>query len=153
MWCDVWVWTSALQPHTHTISHSHTDTLTHSHTLLITCTCCYDQIKGAQDKDFSYSFSDSPSLSPSLLSLLTSLTHHTFLITCTCCYDDIKGTKDQEFSCSFSDSPYFPSAPSLSAHRLCVRCICSRRAQIQEFILSLRAAVHRYCGTKHRRHR
>ena len=34
-------------------------TLTHSHTLLITYTCCYDQIKGTQDKDFSYSFSDS----------------------------------------------------------------------------------------------
>ena len=31
----------------------------HTHTLLITCTCCYDQIKGTQDKDFSYSFSDS----------------------------------------------------------------------------------------------
>ena len=29
------------------------------HTLLITCTCCYDQIKGTLDKDFSYSFSDS----------------------------------------------------------------------------------------------
>ena len=37
-------------------------TLTHSHTLLITCTCCYDQIKGTQDKDFSYSFSESHSL-------------------------------------------------------------------------------------------
>ena len=30
-----------------------------SHTMLITCTCCDDQIKGTQDKDFSYSFSDS----------------------------------------------------------------------------------------------
>ena len=38
-------------------SQPHTHTLTHSHTLLITCTCCYDQIKGTQDKDFSYSFS------------------------------------------------------------------------------------------------
>ena len=45
------VWASALQPHTYTI--------THSHTLLITCTCCDDPIKGTQDKDFSYSFSDS----------------------------------------------------------------------------------------------
>ena len=27
--------------------------------LLITCTCCYDQIKGTQDKDFSHSFFDS----------------------------------------------------------------------------------------------
>ena len=44
-------WASALQPHAHT--------LTHSHTLLITCTCCYDQIKRTQDKDFSCSFSDS----------------------------------------------------------------------------------------------
>ena len=34
-------------------------TITHSHTILITCTCCDDQIKGTQDKDFSYSFSDS----------------------------------------------------------------------------------------------
>ena len=32
-----------------------------SHTMLITCTCCDDQIKGTQDKDFSYSFSDSHS--------------------------------------------------------------------------------------------
>ena len=37
-------------------------TLTHSHTLLITGTYCYDQIKGTQDTDFSYSFSDSLSL-------------------------------------------------------------------------------------------
>ena len=35
----------------------------HSHTLLITCTCCCDEIKGTQDKDFSYSFSDSLSRS------------------------------------------------------------------------------------------
>ena len=43
---------SALQPHTHT--------LTHSHTFTISCTCCYDEIKGAQDQDlFSCSFSDS----------------------------------------------------------------------------------------------
>ena len=45
-------------------------TLTHSHTLLITCTCCDDQIKGTQDKDFSYSFSDSLSCLSSLFSLL-----------------------------------------------------------------------------------
>ena len=38
-------------------------TLTHSLTLLITCTCCYDLAKGTQDKHFSYSFSDSVSLS------------------------------------------------------------------------------------------
>ena len=40
------------------------DSLSHSvsHTLLITCTCCYDQIKGTQHKDFSYSFFDSLSL-------------------------------------------------------------------------------------------
>ena len=31
----------------------------HPHTLPITCTCCYDEIKGAQDQDFSCSFSDS----------------------------------------------------------------------------------------------
>ena len=37
-------------------SYSHNHTLTHSHTLLITCTCV-DLTKGAQDKDFSYSFS------------------------------------------------------------------------------------------------
>ena len=41
---------------------SHTHTLTHSHTLLITCTCCYDEVKGTQDQDFSCSFSDSLSL-------------------------------------------------------------------------------------------
>ena len=39
--------------------HSHNHTLTHSHTMLVTCTCCYDLTKGTQDKDFSYSFSDS----------------------------------------------------------------------------------------------
>ena len=37
----------------------YTLTITYSQSLLITCTCCYDQIKGTQDKDFSYSFSDS----------------------------------------------------------------------------------------------
>ena len=41
-------------------------TITHSHTLLITCTCCYGQIEGTQDKDFSCSFSDSLSLCLSL---------------------------------------------------------------------------------------
>ena len=40
-------------------SPSHTHTITHSHTLLITCICCYDEIKGTKDQDFSYSFSDS----------------------------------------------------------------------------------------------
>ena len=55
MWCDVLVWASALQPHTHT--------LTHSHTFTIPCTCCYDEIKGAQDQDlFSCWFSDSLSI-------------------------------------------------------------------------------------------
>ena len=51
--------------HSAVYSYAHplyTHTLTHSLTLLITCTCCYDQIKGTQDKDFSYSFSDSLSL-------------------------------------------------------------------------------------------
>ena len=38
------------------------------HTLLITCASCYDQIKGTQDKDFSYSFPDS--LSRRFLTLL-----------------------------------------------------------------------------------
>jgi hypothetical protein len=33
--------------------------LSFSSALLITCTCCYDLSKGIQDKDFSYSFSDS----------------------------------------------------------------------------------------------
>ena len=46
----------ALTPLTSQLSHS-----THSHTLLITCTCCYDEIKGTQDQDFSCSFSDSHS--------------------------------------------------------------------------------------------
>ena len=36
----------------------------HPHTLPITCTCCYDEIKGTQAQDFSCSYSDSPSLSP-----------------------------------------------------------------------------------------
>ena len=40
----------------------YTLTITHSHTLPITCTCCYDEIKGIQDQDFSCSFSDSLSL-------------------------------------------------------------------------------------------
>ena len=43
----------------HASLHSHNHTLPHSHTLLITCTFCYDLTKGTQDKDFSYSFSDS----------------------------------------------------------------------------------------------
>ena len=45
------------------VSHSLSRTvlsLTLSHS--VTCTCCYDQIKGTQDRDFSYSFSDSLSL-------------------------------------------------------------------------------------------
>ena len=46
------------------LTHSLILSLLLSHTLLITCTCCYDQIKGTQDRDFSYSFCDS--LSPSL---------------------------------------------------------------------------------------
>ena len=45
-----------------TLPLSHCLSLTHSHTLLISCTCCYDQIKGTQEKDFSYSLSDSLSL-------------------------------------------------------------------------------------------
>ena len=54
MWCDVWVWASALQPHT----------IIHPHTLTITCTSRCDEIKGIQDQDlFSCSFSDSFSLS------------------------------------------------------------------------------------------
>ena len=59
--------------HTHTITQSHTHTITHSHTLLITCTCCYGEIKGTPDQDFSCSFSDSlsgASLSVSCLSVL-----------------------------------------------------------------------------------
>ena len=47
-------------------------TLPHSHTLLITCTCCYDLTKETQDKDFSYSFSDSLSATVSLLSFFLS---------------------------------------------------------------------------------
>ena len=71
------------------LMHLYTHTLTHSLTLLITCTCCYDQIKGTQDKDFSYSFSDSLSV--------------------------LKGIQDQElFSCSFSDSLSVPSAFSVT---------------------------------------
>ena len=50
---------TAPRPCLFTLTQSHTHTLTHSHTLLITCTCCYDQLKGTQDKDFAYSFSDS----------------------------------------------------------------------------------------------
>ena len=33
------------------------------YSLILSFHCCYDQIKGTQDKDFSYSFSDSLSLS------------------------------------------------------------------------------------------
>ena len=40
------------------LSDSHSQS--HSHTLTTYCTCCYDEIKGAQDQDlFSCSFSDS----------------------------------------------------------------------------------------------
>ena len=40
--------------------HSRPLTLSHSHTLAITCTCCYDEIKGTQDQElFACSFSDS----------------------------------------------------------------------------------------------
>ena len=61
----------------------------------LSCTCCDDQIKGAQDKDFSYSFSDSLSLPR-----MHTLTHsHTLTITCTCCYDDSKGIQDQDLLC------------------------------------------------------
>ena len=56
-------WASALQPHTHTLTHSliHSQsvTLIHSHTFTITCTCCYGGIKWTQDRDFSCLFSDS----------------------------------------------------------------------------------------------
>ena len=45
---------------------------THSHTLLITCTRCYDEIKGTQDNDSSYSFSDSLSAHDFRLPLITS---------------------------------------------------------------------------------
>ena len=41
--------------------------LTHSLTLLITGTCCYDEIKGTKDQDFSCTFSDSHSHSLSLV--------------------------------------------------------------------------------------
>ena len=58
--------------------------------MLVTCTCCYDLTKGTQDKDFSYSFSDSLSL-PALT------------ITCSGCYDEIKGTQDLKI-CSHADS-------------------------------------------------
>ena len=43
-----------------------------THTLIITCTCCVDLTKGAQDKDFSYSFFDSLS-QPLCLSASVSL--------------------------------------------------------------------------------
>ena len=96
-------------------------TQSHTHTLLITCTCCYDEIKGTQDSDFSYSVSHSLILSSlsslsSLISasrqvqttlicgatfgighLLFGLTHiltHSLSLTCTCCYDETKGTQD-----------------------------------------------------------
>ena len=46
-----------------------------THTLTITCTCCVDLTKGAQDKDFSYSF-----------------------------FDSLSGTQDKDFSYSFFDS-------------------------------------------------
>ena len=59
----------------HASLNSHNHTLPHSHTLLITCTCCYDLTKGTQDKDFSYSFSDSLShmLFPHYLSATVTL--------------------------------------------------------------------------------
>ena len=111
----------------------HASLHTHNQTLTITCTCCYDEIKGTQVQDlFSCSFSDSLSLSVvvvgvrskefeisrfALLMLILSLflslstrhnhtiTHsHTLLFTCTRCYDQSKGTKDQDFSYSCSDS-------------------------------------------------
>ena len=77
VWCDVWVWASALQPHTHT--------LTHSHTLLITCTCCYDLTKGTQDKDFSYSFFDSLSIW-ACLTIVVSQSHRAIILIPLCVY-------------------------------------------------------------------
>ena len=88
--------------------------------MLITCTCCDDLTKGAQDKDFSYSFSIlSPSgpkislthyrfsLSGPLLCIYLytlTITHsHTLLITRTC-YDESKRTKDQDISYSLFNS-------------------------------------------------
>ena len=50
LWCDVWDWASALQPHSHT------------RTSTITCACCYNVISGIQDLK-NHSHADSPILS------------------------------------------------------------------------------------------
>ena len=67
----------------HTLTHSHNHTLTHlhTHTLTITCTCCYDEIKGTQDLEiyFMLILSDflSLSLSPShFLCLFSTCSFH-----------------------------------------------------------------------------
>ena len=60
------------------------------HTLLITCTC-YDLTKGTQDKDFSYSFSDS----------LSSSLYHLYLLL----WWNQRDPRPRDLvSCSFSDS-------------------------------------------------
>ena len=64
---------STMPLYTHTITHSH------NHTLLITCACFYDLTKGTQDKDFSYSFSDS--LSVLLFHCSFTVLSHYFLLT------------------------------------------------------------------------
>ena len=64
-------------------------------TCLITCTCCDDQIKGAQDKDFSDSFSDSlsrPLSGIDPLSLSVSLAASV----------SFSASLSQDFSCSLS---------------------------------------------------
>ena len=58
-----------LQPHTHTLTHS----------LTITCTCCYDEIKGTQDLKI-YSHADSQILSVSSCAAVVAGTW--YLLTC-----------------------------------------------------------------------
>ena len=86
------------------------------HTFTITCTCCYDEIKGAQDQDlFSCSFSESLSASVipwsplevilMRICLVTVYTHpHTLTLTLyllACC--DQQNSRPQDlFSCGFS---------------------------------------------------
>ena len=110
----------------------------HSHTLPITCTYCYDEIKGTQDQDL---VSHARSL---ILSLYThTLTHpHTLTITCTCCYDKIKGAQDQDlFACYILGFSLYEIALFLSKKCVCVAVIIERPGLVRGAVAGTSRAV------------